>query len=143
MNVSPRPERSTKVPPGDLVVFDGSCVFCSGFVHFLARHDPKARFRFVTAQSPTGRALYVRHGLDPELMTTNIVIIDGRPYVKMASLTAAMAAIGWPWRALGLLGRLPRPIADRIYDAFAHNRYLFGRRRCPLPSPELRARLIE
>ena len=26
-------------PDGNLIVFDGICVFCSGFARFMARHD--------------------------------------------------------------------------------------------------------
>jgi len=36
--------------------------------------------------------------------------------------------LGGAWRALALLRLIPRPIADWLYDAIAHNRYrLFGR----------------
>jgi predicted DCC family thiol-disulfide oxidoreductase YuxK len=133
------------VPPQspDRIVFDGACVFCSGFARFMARHDRAERFRFVTAQSATGQALYRRHGLDPVAMATNIVILDGQPHVKMAAFAAAMRSLGWPWRALALAAAIPQPLADRLYDAIARNRYRFGRRACPVPSAALRGRLVE
>ena len=127
----------------DLIVLDGACVFCSGFARFMARHDRAERFRFVTAQSATGQALYRRQGLDPEAMATNIVIVDGRAHVKMGAFAAAMRRLGWPWRALALTGAIPQPLSDRLYDAIARNRYRFGRRACPLPSAALRGRLVE
>ncbi|MDD3446956.1 MAG: DCC1-like thiol-disulfide oxidoreductase family protein [Zavarzinia sp.] len=128
---------------GDLIVFDGHCLLCSGFVRFVSRRDRVGRFRYVTAQSPLGRALYARYGLDPDAMETNIVVIDGRPHVRMASFAAAMAALGWPWRALALAGVLPRFLGDPLYRFIANNRYRLGRRSCPLPSAALRDRLIE
>ena len=73
---------------GDLIVFDGHCLLCSGFVRFVSRRDRVGRFRYVTAQSPLGRALYARHGLDPDVMETNIVIVDGKPHVRMAILVS-------------------------------------------------------
>jgi predicted DCC family thiol-disulfide oxidoreductase YuxK len=127
----------------DLIVFDGVCVFCSGFARLMARHDKAERFRFVTAQSAAGRALYLRHGLDPAAMDTNIVIVDGRPHVKLAAFAAAMRSLGWPWRAFALAGAIPQPLSDLLYDAIARNRYRFGRRACPLPSAALRGRLVE
>jgi predicted DCC family thiol-disulfide oxidoreductase YuxK len=132
-------------PPlgSDLIVFDGVCVFCSGFARFMARRDRAERFRFVTAQSATGQALYRRHGLDPVAMATNIVIVDGRAHVKMGAFAAAVHSLGWPWRALAVAGAIPQPLSDRLYDAIARNRYRFGRRACPLPSAALRGRLVE
>ena len=127
----------------DLIVFDAQCIFCSGFAKFMNRHDLAGRFRFVGAHSPTGRELYLLHRLDPDLMATNIVIIDDRAFVKMRAFTAAMRAIGKPWSLLTILDAIPLPLADWIYDRIARNRYVFGRHACPMPPPELRARLIE
>lgn len=130
-------------PSTDLIVFDGACVFCFGFARFMARHDKAGRFRFVTAQSATGRALYRRHRLDPVAMGTNIVIVDGRAHVKMAAFAAAMRSLGRLWRALALASAIPQPFSDRLYDRIARNRYRLGRRACPLPSAALRGRLVE
>jgi predicted DCC family thiol-disulfide oxidoreductase YuxK len=133
----------TQPPRSDLIVFDGACVFCSGFARFMARHDRAGRFRFVTAQSATGQALYLRHGLDPVAMETNIVIVEGRVHVRMAAFAAAMRSLGWPWRALALAAAIPQPTSDWLYNSIARNRYRFGRRDCPLPSAALRGRLVE
>lgn len=126
----------------DLIVFDGTCVFCSGFARFIARHDHKRRFLFVTAQSAPGRELYARHGLDPDLMETNIVIVSGRPHVRLRAFAAAMRALGWPWAILVPLGWMPNAVSDPLYNFVARNRYRFGREGCPVPSAELKARLI-
>lgn len=126
-----------------MIVFDGTCVYCSGFARLVARFDRKDRFRFVTAHSPLGQRLYRDHGLDPVAMETNIVILDGQSYVKMAAFAAVMAALGWPWRGLALLGRLPQWLADPLYDMIARNRYRLGRQACVVPTPALKARLIE
>jgi predicted DCC family thiol-disulfide oxidoreductase YuxK len=134
----------TTVPPvTDLIVFDGKCIFCSAFARFMARRDVAGRFRFVTAHSALGRSLYLKHGLDPDLMETNIVIIGGQAHVKMAAFAAAVGSLGWPWRALAVLGRLPPRVADPAYDWIARNRYRFGRQVCVMPTAELKARLIE
>lgn len=128
---------------GNLIVFDGICIVCSGFARFMARHDRHAGFRFVDAHSEKGRSLYRAHGLDPDPMDTNIVILDGRAFTKMASFTAAMRSLGWPWRALTVLDLLPQGLADWLYDRIARNRYRLGRRACPLPSADLKGRLLD
>ena len=127
----------------DLIVFDAQCIFCSGFARFMHRHDGAGRFRFVTAQSPTGRALYARYGLDADEMATNIVIVDGVAHVKMQAFGAAMGVVGGVWRLAAWPAYLPRPVGDWIYDRIARNRYVFGRKACAIAPPELKARLIE
>lgn len=127
----------------DLIVFDGTCIFCSGFARFIVRYDRNGRFRFVTAQSEMGRRLYRTYDLDPDLMETNIVIVDGKAHVKLAAFGVAMTAIGWPWRVLAVFGFIPQPLSDWLYDAIARNRYVFGRRQCLIPSDELRGRIVD
>ncbi|TIO63507.1 MAG: DUF393 domain-containing protein, partial [Mesorhizobium sp.] len=123
-----------------LLVFDGVCVFCSGFVQIVLKIDRNKRFRLATAQSPLGEALFREHGLPTEDYDSNLAIIDGAAFTKLDSFVAVMAALGWPWRAARLLLVLPRPLRDWLYDRIAKNRYaLFGRKdSCEIPSAELR-----
>jgi predicted DCC family thiol-disulfide oxidoreductase YuxK len=127
-----------------LIVFDGVCVFCSGFARFVSSHDKAGRFRFTMAQSELGQALYRHYRLDPSDFETNLVIMDGLLYEKLAAFAKVMATLGWPWRAAVVLDGLPRPVGDWLYDRIAQNRYrIFGRYdSCMAPSAELKARLI-
>ncbi|RWM00489.1 MAG: DUF393 domain-containing protein [Mesorhizobium sp.] len=145
------PEQKRPLLPGQandadqpLIVFDGVCVFCSGFVQMIVKLDRDKRFRFATAQSPFGEALFRKYGLPTDNYETNLAVIDGAACTKLDSFVAVMAALGWPWRAARLLLVLPRPLRDWLYDRVARNRYaLFGRKdSCEIPSAELRQRLI-
>lgn len=129
----------------DLIVFDGICVLCNGFARFVHRHDRAGIFRFATAQSPTGRAVYESIGLSPEAMDTVLIRHKGRILQKSDGVFAAVSAFGGAWRAVNILKLCPRPIRDWVYDRIARNRYrLFGRLdACPLPSPDLRARFVD
>ena len=73
-----------------LIVFDGICVLCSSFAQFVVRFDRAGKFRFATAQSPLGEALYNRYGLRTDIYETNIVIIDGVAYQRLDSLIAVL-----------------------------------------------------
>ncbi len=126
-----------------LIVFDGKCVFCSGFAQFITKHDKADVFQFVTAHSAMGRDLYLKHGLDPDLMETNIVIMGDKAYIKMQALSAAFSQLGWPWKIAKVLDIFPRGVMNWVYDQIAQNRYRFGRQACPMPSPELKAKIIE
>ena len=127
-----------------LIVFDGVCVLCSGFVRMVVRLDRQNRFRFATAQSPFGEALFRKHGLRTDSYETNLVLVDGIAFTQLDSFVAVMSELGWPWRAASALLLLPRPLRDWLYTCIAGNRYaLFGRKdSCDIPSAELRGRLI-
>jgi predicted DCC family thiol-disulfide oxidoreductase YuxK len=127
-----------------LVVFDGVCVLCSGFAKFILKRDPAFAFRLTTAQSPIGQALFCHYGLDTDTLETNLVLIDGRPYVKLDTVAAVGTRLGGGWRLLSVLRAIPRPIGDWLYDHVARNRYrLFGRHdRCMMPEPQWRERFI-
>lgn len=127
----------------DLYVYDGECAMCSRFVRFLVSHDPGAQFALMTAQSDAGRAIYVAEGLDPDLMETALLRVDGVVYRNLDVFTETCVALGWPWKAVGVLRILPRPIADWLYRRVANNRKAFQRGACPLPTPEIKARMIE
>ncbi|WP_244571298.1 thiol-disulfide oxidoreductase DCC family protein [Mesorhizobium carmichaelinearum] len=127
-----------------LIVFDGVCVLCSGFVRMVVRLDRQNRFRFATAQSPFGEALFRKHGLRTDSYETNLVLVDGLAFTKLDSFVAVMSELGWPWRAARALLLLPRPLRDWLYNRIAKNRYaLFGRKdSCDIPSAELRERFL-
>jgi predicted DCC family thiol-disulfide oxidoreductase YuxK len=127
-----------------LIVFDGVCVLCSSFVRTVVRLDRKNRFRFATAQSPFGEALFHKHGLRTDSYETNLVLINGAPFIRQDSFVAVMAELGWPWRAAKALLLLPRPLRDWLYERIAKNRYaIFGRKdSCEIPSAAMRARMI-
>jgi predicted DCC family thiol-disulfide oxidoreductase YuxK len=127
-----------------LIVFDGVCVLCSGFVRMVVRLDRKNRFRFATAQAPPGEALFQKYGLRTDGYETNLVIIDGAAFTRLDSFVVVTAELGWPWRAAKLLLLLPRPLRDWLYDRVAKNRYaLFGRKdSCDIPSDDMKGRMI-
>lgn len=127
-----------------LIVFDGVCVLCSGFVQWVIRHDPDRQFRFTTAQGPLGQALLNDLGLDPVRLETILLIEGGVAYGKLAAIIAIATRLGGAWRAAAVLKLLPGFIGDWAYHRIARNRYaLFGRRDvCWTPSPHLADRVI-
>jgi predicted DCC family thiol-disulfide oxidoreductase YuxK len=142
MQPSWEPKAIDGVPDG-LVVFDGVCVLCSGWVRFLLARDNINFFRFTPIQSPYGRTLAQRLGINPETPETNAVIIGGRAYFKCDSAIQALVRLP-RWRWVRAFSILPRPVRDWFYDRVARNRYqLFGKTEsCMVPTPELMRRFI-
>lgn len=128
----------------NLIIFDGECVFCSRFARFVLWQDKREVFRFVTAQSPLGRELFEKFGLDADDYDTYVVVRHGAPHYKMDAVATLLSAIGWPWKLGGLLARLlPRALGDWGYDLIATNRYkIFGRQSCMVPDENMRRRFL-
>ncbi|GJD50090.1 hypothetical protein OPKNFCMD_2827 [Methylobacterium crusticola] len=137
-----RPRAVPDLPDG-LILYDGVCVLCSGWVRFVIARDRAERWRFVPIQSPYGRDLALRLGIDPETPQTNAVVRDGVAYLKLDAGLAVLEA--WPaWAWVRVLRLLPRPVRTWLYDRVARNRYrVFGRHEtCGLPPPHLARRFL-
>ncbi|MEO7433216.1 MAG: thiol-disulfide oxidoreductase DCC family protein [Dokdonella sp.] len=130
---------------GPIIVFDGVCALCNGWVRFLLRHDRQERYRFAAMQTPAGRALLSAHGLDPDDPNSFLLIDDGIAWTDTDAIRRVVSGLGGIWRIAHLLGWLPRAFRDRIYRTIARNRYRwFGRHdTCFLPTPGQRARFLD
>ncbi len=113
-------------------------------LRLVVRLDRQKRFRFATAQSPFGEALFSKRGLRTDCYETNLVLVQGIAFTRFDSFIAVMVELGWPWRAASILRLLPRPLREWLYNRITKNRYaLFGRKdRCDIPSPDMRERMI-
>lgn len=128
----------------NLIVFDGTCIFCSAFFRFIVKHDRSQSFYFATAQSPLGQALYKALNLPLTEFETNLVITNGVIHQGLDAFAAAMAALPRPWRTVKLLRHLPNRVKNAIYKPIAHNRYrIFGRYdACLIPDAALKSRFL-
>ncbi len=111
-----------------VVIYDGVCQLCNGWVNFLIRHDKNHSVRLVAVQSEAGEALLKWAGLSPQNVNT-LVLIDGENlYKRSEAIFRVMSFLPWPWRMLTALRRLPLPLRDACYNRIALNRYrLWGR----------------
>lgn len=125
-----------------VIVFDGVCVLCNGWVGFLLRHDRRDRYRFAAMQGAVGRRLLIDHGLDPDDPVSFLLIeYDRSPAPRVSTGSDAMrrvfTGLGGIWRLASVSAVLPRPLRDRLYRLLARNRYRwFGRHdACVVPDP--------
>ncbi|ATQ42095.1 thiol-disulfide oxidoreductase DCC family protein [Caulobacter mirabilis] len=127
-----------------IIIFDGHCVFCSGWARVVLRFDRKGVFRLLPAQTPLGAALYRHYGLDPEDYQTNILIERGEARFKADGSMRMAALLGFPFSLAGVFRLLPIPVADALYDVVAKNRFrLFGRSDvCYIPDARYAERVL-
>jgi predicted DCC family thiol-disulfide oxidoreductase YuxK len=118
-----------------IVVYDGHCHLCSGWVRFMERHRAEPPFSHIPMQRPEGRELLARHGIDPDDPTTFLVLDRGQAYTASAAVIHVVAAAGGVWRLARVARLVPRAWRDAAYGVVARNRYRwFGRRTsCYLP----------
>lgn len=134
----------TRAAEDGLVVFDGHCNFCSAGVNLVLALDRNGAVRFTPLQSAYGRQIAAAHGLSVDDPSTFFFFDHGAPLSRSTASLAVIARLPAPWRWARILGVLPRPWRDRLYDCIAANRYrLMGRREsCRAPTPEERARFV-
>lgn len=131
-----------------VVLYDGVCGLCNGFVRFALARDRRGALMFAPLDSEFGRAVIARH---PALRgRDSIVYVDRARGEVVATRSDAVLRIardfGLGWRVLArVYGLMPRPVRDAMYDFIARRRYAwFGRYDvCPVPAPEHRARFIK
>ena len=127
------------------LLFDGVCNLCNGSVQFILKRDKSGRFRFASLQSDAGRRLMTGHGLDPDALSSVVLIEDGRAYQESTAALRIARHLPGAWKLLRIFTVIPRPLRDAAYRLIARNRYRwFGKTEaCWLPTPELRARFLE
>lgn len=129
----------------DIILFDGVCNLCNGFVQFVIRRDPTALFRFAALQSEAAQALLAAHNLTPAATPDSVLLLSGgRLYSHSTAVLRIARRLGGIWRLVGVGWVLPRAGRDALYRFVARNRYRwFGRQeQCMLPTPELKSRFL-
>ncbi|TBU72245.1 thiol-disulfide oxidoreductase DCC family protein [Phytopseudomonas daroniae] len=130
---------------GDRVVlFDGVCKLCNGWIRFLIRHDPNSRLKLCSAQSTQGQAILAWFAMPLDHFDTLLYVEGAQALQRSDAILAILRQLPAPWRWLTVLRVLPRGLRDWSYDRVARNRYrLFGRHEhCQLPRPEDRERFL-
>src|SRR6476661_966582 len=119
----------------NIIVFDGVCHLCNGWVQFLLRHDRRERFLFAPMQGEAGRRLLEEHGLNPADPVSFLYVGDGVAHTDSDAALRVLMQLGGIWRGAAIGYCVPRRLRDALYRTVARHRYrLFGKRdNCMLP----------
>lgn len=134
-----------KVDNHPVLLFDGMCNLCNGWVNFIIDRDPHTRIRFAPLQSTAAQRLLDEHGLAAGDMDTVVFLDDGKVYERSDAVLRLTRYLKGAVLLLRVGVMIPRIIRDGLYDWIARNRYFwFGKRdRCRLPEPGVRDRFLE
>lgn len=117
----------------DILLFDGDCAYCNGWVRWISARDRDKRFRYVPLMADEGLTLRSRHHV-PDTEDSIVLVRDDRAYLRSDAAWRVLAALPG-WKPAGHALRLvPRFLRDRGYDLVARNRHRLGKaERCELP----------
>ncbi len=129
-----------------IILFDGVCNLCNGFVKFVIKNDKKDVFRYASLQSEIGQQLISERNIDTSKIDS-VVLIEPRVayYIKSdAALQIGRQIKGY--RTISkVLNLIPSGLRNIVYDIIARYRYTwFGKKdSCMIPTPELKAKFLD
>jgi predicted DCC family thiol-disulfide oxidoreductase YuxK len=128
-----------------VILFDGVCNLCNGFVQFVIARDPAGRFQFAALQSDSARRLLARLDGFSGVRDSVVLVDGGRVYTRSSAVLRIARGLRFPWPLARALIVVPRPLRDWVYDLVARHRYRwFGRKDvCMMPTTEMRARFLQ
>src|SRR3954469_11916767 len=88
--------------PSPMLIYDGSCGFCSRSVRFMLRHERRHDLLFVSRDSEVGNRLRRAHGM--ELVQSMLWIEGGHVFAESGAVIKAAAYLGGWWSRLAVLG---------------------------------------
>jgi predicted DCC family thiol-disulfide oxidoreductase YuxK len=133
-----------------VVLFDGLCGLCTGFVRFALRRDRLGALRFAPLQGPTAARLLAGEPAGAGDRSTVVVVVSpGTPEQRVLRRSAAvlrvMEELGGRYRPLLLLHVVPACLRDLVYDRVAAMRHRVSGRleACLVPDERDRPRFLD
>ncbi len=129
----------------NVIIFDGVCNLCNGFVDFIIRKDGKKIFRFVSNQDPVGKKILSQFPEVPEGDAMTIYYLeDGKLYSRSKAVLQIARSMPAPYKWAYSFRILPLFFRNFMYDIISRNRYKwFGKRdSCRVPTPEEKQRFL-
>jgi predicted DCC family thiol-disulfide oxidoreductase YuxK len=105
-----------------IVVFDGECALCNGFVAWLIRHDSRGHFLIAGSAGDVGVAVVAAAGLDSHITSSTLLMWNGTAHVRSGAIIAVARGLPWPWRAVTGIRLIPRFVRDAVYRYVASRR---------------------
>lgn len=124
-----------------IVMYDGSCGFCSRTVQFVLKHGDES-ILFTPLGSDSSATLFKEQGVEDPDLETFYFYENGQLYERSKAAFHLSAYLRFPYRSLALLRWLPAVLTDPFYNLVARNRKKLAGESCLLPTPDERKRFI-
>jgi predicted DCC family thiol-disulfide oxidoreductase YuxK len=128
-----------------IILFDGVCNLCNGFVQFVINNDKQRCFKFAALQSEAGESVLSELLRDQKNLPDSVILIeDQQLYFKSEAAIRILSKLRGPVKHLAYSKFLPLWLRDPVYDFIARNRYRwFGKKEsCMMPDPDVVSRFL-
>jgi predicted DCC family thiol-disulfide oxidoreductase YuxK len=129
-----------------IILFDGVCNLCNGFVQFIIKRDRDDVFRYASLQSEVGQKLLSERHIDTSAIDSVVLIEPGVAYYVKSDAALQIGSHLNGYRSISrILYLIPSGLRNIVYDLIARYRYAwFGKKdACMIPTPELKAKFLE
>lgn len=128
-----------------VILFDGVCNLCNGFVQFVLKRDKKRVFQFASLQSKYGTGLSSHFKLPNAKPETIVLYNNSKILTESDAVIMIVTSLGGIWKISVVLIVIPRFIRNWFYRLVARNRYrIFGKRdQCMVPSENVKDRFVD
>lgn len=128
-----------------VVLFDGVCNLCNGFVRFLLKRDKQRLFQFASLQSIYGIGLANHFNISLTGPETIVLYDKGEITTQSDAVIKIISSLGGIWKGIVIVKIIPRFIRNNIYRLLARNRYkLFGKKdQCEVPPEGTENRFLD
>ena len=130
-------------PHTNLVLFDGVCNLCNGFVKFLIRQDHRQVLSYGTLQSEEIQKILMNAKFVGNSDTV-VYMRHGSIFTRSSAVLRILRDLGGLWHIVVTMYVIPRAFRDYIYRYIARNRHrIWGKRKsCMVPTADLKKRFI-
>ena len=114
-----------------ILLFDGACNLCNGWVNFCLDYDVKAEFRYASLQSRVGQSILIRDGRSPDDRSDIILATTEDTYARSDAVLRVISQLeGLPilLRVAATMARIffPAWFRDAAYKFLSANRHILG-----------------
>lgn len=129
----------------NILLFDGICNLCSGFVQFVLKNEKGGNIKFASLQSAIGEQILKQYQVSQKGLESIVFVHDGKAYEKSEAIMKISRYLKKPWSFFPFFRIFPVVFRDFIYDLVAANRYrVFGKKEvCWIPDPKWKKRFLD
>lgn len=127
----------------NVILFDGECNLCNGFVNFVIKRDKENLYHFAPLQSRVAKDL-LKEDRSIKNLSTIVLVENGKILTQSTAALRIIKHLSGGWKLLYGLIIIPKFIRDAFYILIARNRYRwFGKKEhCMIPTPAVQSKFL-